>query len=176
MSALEAERFHSRQIETFAGTGADMVTAWTMTNANEAIGVVRASTIAGMPVAISFTVETDGWLPSAQPLAEAIEQVDGETDAAAQYFMINCAHPMHFADVLEQSGRWRDRILGIRANASAKSHAELDEADELDAGDPLELAARYRDLHARLPQLRVFGGCCGTDHRHTAAFCEALLG
>jgi S-methylmethionine-dependent homocysteine/selenocysteine methylase len=175
MSAVEAERYHARQIATFADTGADMVTAWTMTNANEAIGIVRASRAAAMPVAIGFTVETDGRLPSEQSLPEAIEQVDGETDGAAQYFMINCAHPTHFADVLDQGGPWRDRILGIRANASAKSHAELDEADELDAGDPADLAARYRDLRARLPHLAVFGGCCGTDHRHTAAFCDALL-
>jgi homocysteine S-methyltransferase len=73
-----------------------------------------------MPVAIAFTVETDGRLPSEQPLADAIEQVDGETDGAAQYFMINCAHPTHFADVLVSNGPWRARILGIRANASAK--------------------------------------------------------
>jgi S-methylmethionine-dependent homocysteine/selenocysteine methylase len=128
-----------------------------------------------MPVAISFTVETDGRLPSGQSLSDAIEQVDSETDAAAQYFMINCAHPTHFVDVLGQRGPWRDRIPGIRANASVKSHAELDEADELDAGDPVDLAARYRELHARLPNLAVFGGCCGTNHRHTAEICHALL-
>ena len=176
MSADEAGRYHAPQINTFAQTGADMVTAWTMTNANEAIGIVHAGHAAAMPVAIAFTVETDGRLPSEQSLPEAIEQVDGETDGAAQYFMINCAHPTHFADVLEQSGPWRTRIRGIRANASTKSHAELDEADELDAGDPVDLATRYRDLRARLPHLMVFGGCCGTDHRHTAAFCDALLG
>jgi S-methylmethionine-dependent homocysteine/selenocysteine methylase len=175
MSADEAERYHATQITTFTQTDADMVTALTMTNANEAIGIVRAGGAAALPVVVSFTVETDGRLPSGQSLRDAIEQVDAETDVAARYFMINCAHPTHFAAVLGQPGRWRDRILGIRANASSRSHAELDEAAELDTGDPVDLAARYRDLRDRLPHLRVFGGCCGTDHRHTAEFCQALL-
>jgi S-methylmethionine-dependent homocysteine/selenocysteine methylase len=166
MSADGAEGYHSRQIATFADSAADMVTAITMTNAEEAIGIVSAARTAGMPVAISFTVETDGRLPSGQPLADAIEQVDAATDHAAAYFMVNCAHPTHFAHVLEDEGTWRDRIGGLRANASAKSHAELDEAEELDEGDPVELGAQHRSLRARLPQVAVLGGCCGTDHRH----------
>ena len=166
MSASEAETYHSRQIATFADTAADMVTAITMTHAEEAIGVVGAAGAAGMPVAISFTVETDGCLPSGQPLPEAIDQVDAETDRAAAYFMVNCAHPTHFAHVLEDEGSWRDRIGGLRANASAKSHAELDEAEELDEGDPVDLGARHRALRDRLPRVAVLGGCCGTDHRH----------
>jgi homocysteine S-methyltransferase len=175
MSPVDAERYHSVQIATFAQTDADMVTAWTMTNAEEAIGIVRAARACAMPVAISFTVETDGHLPSGQPLDEAIASVDAETDSAALYFMVNCAHPTHFADVLRRPGPWRRRLSGIRANASDKSHAELDDADELQAGDPVDLAERYRELRDQLPQLTVFGGCCGTGHRHTAAFCEALL-
>ena len=166
MSASEAETYHSRQIATFADTAADMVTAITMTHAEEAIGIVGAAGAAGMPVAISFTVETDGCLPSGQPLPEAIDQVDAETDRAAAYFMVNCAHPTHFAHVLEDEGSWRDRIGGLRANASAKSHAELDEAEELDEGDPVDLGARHRALRDRLPRVAVLGGCCGTDHRH----------
>jgi S-methylmethionine-dependent homocysteine/selenocysteine methylase len=166
MSADEAEGYHSRQIATFADSAADMVTAITMTHAEEAIGIVSAARKAGMPVAISFTVETDGRLPSGQPLPNAIEQVDAATDHAAAYFMVNCAHPTHFAHVLEDEGTWRDRIGGLRANASAKSHAELDEAEELDEGDPVELGAQHRSLRARLPQVAVLGGCCGTDHRH----------
>jgi S-methylmethionine-dependent homocysteine/selenocysteine methylase len=164
MSAQVAQAYHARQIATFAGSAADMVSAITMTHAEEAIGIVRAAADVGMPVAISFTVETDGRLPSGQPLADAVTQVDAETDRAAAYFMINCAHPSHFAHVLD--GAWSERIRGLRANASAKSHAELDEAQELDEGDPVELGAQHRALHARLPQVAVLGGCCGTDHRH----------
>jgi S-methylmethionine-dependent homocysteine/selenocysteine methylase len=175
MSASEAEAYHSRQIATFADTAADMVTAITMTHAEEAIGIVRAAATAGMPVAISFTVETDGCLPSGQPLPEAIDQVDAETDRAAAYFMVNCAHPTHFAHVLEDEGSWRDRIGGLRANASAKSHAELDEAEELDEGDPVELGAQHRALRARLPSVAVLGGCCGTDCRHVEAIGRAWM-
>jgi homocysteine S-methyltransferase len=170
MSALEAERYHARQVQTFATSAADMVTAVTMTYPEEAIGVVRSAHAAGMPVAISFTVETDGRLPNGQALKDAVEQVDAETGGAAAYFMINCAHPTHFASVLDsEDGAWLDRIRGLRANASTKSHAELDEADELDEGDPVALGADHRVLRERLRSVSVVGGCCGTDHRHVAA-------
>jgi S-methylmethionine-dependent homocysteine/selenocysteine methylase len=144
-----------------------------MTYVEEAIGVARAARRAGLPAAISFTVETDGRLPSGQDLGEAIEQVDA--DAAPAYFMINCAHPTHFEAVLEGGGGWRERIRGLRANASTKSHAELDEATELDSGDPADLGARYAGLRELLPELTVVGGCCGTDHRHVAEICDAWL-
>jgi homocysteine S-methyltransferase len=152
-----------------------MVTAITMTYAEEAIGVARAAAEAGLPAAISFTVETDGRLPSGQPLGEAIEQVDRETGASPRYYMINCAHPTHFSSTLEQGDGWRERIRGLRANASTKSHAELDEATELDDGDPADLGARYAALREQLPQLCVLGGCCGTDHRHIAEIRDAWM-
>jgi homocysteine S-methyltransferase len=175
MSATESADYHAPQIETFAATSAELVSALTLTYAEEAVGIVRAATAAGLPVVISFTVETDGRLPSGQPLGEAIEQVDSETGGAAAYFMVNCAHPTHFLDVLEPAP-WLGRLRGIRANASKKSHAELDASEELDEGDPAELAAAYRELQARLPSLSVVGGCCGTDHRHVDAICAAVAG
>ena len=174
VSADEAESYHRPQIETFAQTTADFVNALTLTYANEAIGIARAAKAAQLPVAISFTVETDGRLPSGQPLGEAIDEVDAATDGSVAYFMVNCAHPTHFADVLRDEGAWRERVVGVRANASTKSHAELDASDELDAGDPAELAGHYPQLRERLPNLRVAGGCCGTDDRHIAAICAAL--
>ena len=168
-----AQEYHSTQIGSFAATAADMVSAITMTYADEAIGLTRAAAAAGMPVAISFTVETDGRLPSGESLGEAIERVDAETGDGPAYYMLNCAHPTHFEAVLESGGAWRDRIGGLRANASAKSHAELDEAEELDEGDPADLGARYAALRTSLPNLNVLGGCCGTDHRHVEAIAEA---
>lgn len=173
MTPEEAERYHAAQVGSFAGTSADLVTAVTMTNADEAIGVVRAASAAGIPSAISFTVETDGNLPTGQPLREAIEQVDAATDAAAAYFMVNCAHPTHFSSALGYDGAWRQRLVGLRANSSAKSHAELDAATELDEGNPAELAAQHAALRDRLPAVAVLGGCCGTDARHVAAILSA---
>ena len=174
MSADESASYHALQVRAFADAGADMVTAVTMTYADEAMGIVEAAATVGLPVVVSFTVETDGRLPSGQPLGEAIEAVDGDTDGVAAYFMVNCAHPTHFADVLE--GPWTDRIRGVRANASKMSHAELDEAEELDTGDIAELAADYTRLRRRLPALAVLGGCCGTDHRHIDAVASTILG
>ena len=173
LSADAAQDYHGTQIATFADTAADMITAITMTYAEEAVGVSRAASEAGLPTAISFTLETDGRLPSGQALGDAIQQVDAEAPAA--YYMINCAHPTHFEDVLAGGESWAERIRGLRANASTKSHAELDEATELDAGDPADLGARYADLRARLPRLNVLGGCCGTDQRHITAICSAWL-
>jgi S-methylmethionine-dependent homocysteine/selenocysteine methylase/RimJ/RimL family protein N-acetyltransferase len=170
MSARDAEEYHSEQIGTFTETEADMVTALTLNYAEEAVGVALAAAALGMPSVISFTVETDGRLATGQALREAIEAVDEATGRSPSYYMVNCAHPTHFADVLDD-GDWVGRIAGIRANASRMSHAELDESEELDAGDPGELAAGYAALRERLPALAVLGGCCGTDHRHVAAVC-----
>jgi S-methylmethionine-dependent homocysteine/selenocysteine methylase len=173
MSAAEADDYHGWQVETFAATSVELVSALTMTYVEEAIGIARAADTAGLPCVVSFTVETDGRLPSGQPLREAVEQVDAETGGTPAYFMINCAHPTHFADVLEEDGAWKERIRGLRANASKMSHAELDEAEELDAGNPDELASDYVSLREKLPNLTVVGGCCGTDHRHIDAISRA---
>jgi len=173
MSEAEAQRYHSAQAQVFRDAGADLVTAITMTYAEEAIGLTRAARDAGMPVVISFTVETDGRLPSGEGLADAIGRVDAATGAAPAYYMINCAHPTHFEASLLAGATWLERLGGLRANASTKSHAELDQATALDIGNPAELAAQYRALRAKLPKLNVLGGCCGTDHRHLEAIAKA---
>jgi len=173
LSAQEAQAYHATQIGTFADAGADLVTAMTITYAEEAIGMTRAAGDSGLPAAISFTVETDGRLPSGQTLGDAIVQVDRGADPPPAYYMVNCAHPTHFEGVLEPGAPWLQRIRGLRANASTKSHAELDEATDLDAGDPADLAARYAGLRDRLPALTVLGGCCGTDDRHIAEIAHA---
>lgn len=174
LDAAEAQAYHRHQVEALAETAADMLTAVTMTYVDEAIGIVRAAKNAGMPVAISFTVETDGRLPDGTTLKDAIIAVDAATDAGPCYYMINCAHPDHFAHVLGDSDGWKERIYGVRANASRKSHAELDEAEELDDGNPAEFGSLYADLGRALPNLRIVGGCCGTDHRHVGAACAAI--
>jgi S-methylmethionine-dependent homocysteine/selenocysteine methylase len=173
MSPEEAEDYHRPQAQAFAVSHADLVTAITMTYSGEAIGVTRAATAAGMPVVISFTVETDGRLPSGETLREAIEATDAATGSGPTYYMINCAHPSHFDSVLASGGAWVGRIRGLRANASTLSHAELDEAEELDGGDPVDLGRRYRELRDAHPQLTVVGGCCGTNHEHIDAIAGA---
>jgi S-methylmethionine-dependent homocysteine/selenocysteine methylase len=171
MSPDEAQAYHSAQVTTFASTSADLVSALTLNDADEAVGIARAAAEAGIPSVISFTVETDGRLPSGQELRDAVAQVDKATDGAPAYFMVNCAHPTHFESVLAEGGL--ERVVGLRANASTKSHAELDEAEELDQGDPGDLAERYRRLRPLMPNLTVVGGCCGTDERHIEAICSS---
>lgn len=172
-SVEDAARYHSQQAESLAAGGVDMLTAVTMTTSSEALGVALAAQRVALPVAISFTVETDGRLPSGENLGEAIERVDAI--APPGYFAINCAHPSHFFSTLEAAGPWAARIHGIRANASTKSHAEIDESTEIDVGDPSDLAKRYRGLRGVLPNLNVLGGCCGTDWRHLRAVRDAWI-
>ncbi|MDP3069374.1 MAG: homocysteine S-methyltransferase family protein [Opitutaceae bacterium] len=173
MTARQAQDYHAPQVEVFAASEADMVAAFTMNYVEEAIGIACAARAAGMPVAIAFTLETDGRLPSGQTLAEAIRLTDEASEGHPAYYMINCAHPTHFDSVLREAGAWRVRLRGLRANASKRSHAELDASPDLDIGDPDELGREYRALRELLPQLAVLGGCCGTDHRHVEAICVA---
>lgn len=175
MTADEAAHYHRTQIETFRDANADLVTAITMNYVEEAIGITRAAQAVNIPVVISFTVETDGNLPTGQSLEDAIVQVDQATDQFPVYYMINCAHPTHFAETLTANEPWLERIRGIRANASTKSHAELNESETLDDGNPEELGSQYRELKNKLKNLNVLGGCCGTDDRHVEAICKACL-
>ena len=178
MSVEEAEAYHAEQAGIFADSAADLLTAITMNYVEEAIGLTRAARRVNMPVVISFTVETDGRLPTGDSLGSAIERVDAATGGHPAYYMINCAHPTHFERVLEPAAPWAQRLRGLRANASPQSHAELNESPTLDTGDPAELGREYAALKRRLPRLNIMGGCCGTDHRHVeqiAAACAPIF-
>ncbi len=170
----EAYRMHQPQAETFARSGVDMISAITMTNTGEATGIARAAIEVDLPVVISFTVETDGRLPTGEPLGDAVRAVDQATGNAPLYYMINCAHPDHFTETVATGRDWVSRIGGVRANASRLSHAELDVAESLDEGDPQEFGDLHADLMEILPNLRVVGGCCGTDHRHVGCVSHHL--
>jgi homocysteine S-methyltransferase len=174
MSSEQAAAYHGQQIGDLADAGVDLVTSFTFSYVEEGIGVAAAAAERGVPAVVGFTVETDGRLPSGTPLGEAIQQVDEATDSSVAWFMVNCAHPDHIAAGLPGSGEpWLGRVGAVRANASRLSHAELDEAEELDDGNPAELSVGYTDLRSRFPGLRVVGGCCGTDIRHVSAIADA---
>lgn len=175
MTVEEAAAYHAPQVEAFAAARADYVTAYTLTNVPEALGIARVAKAAELPVALSFTLETDGKLPGGKPLGQAIEEVDAATGGYPAYYMINCVHPIHFAPVIRSGGDWVNRIGGLRVNASMLSHAELDNSPELDIGDWNDLAQRYQRILPLLPNIRVIGGCCGTDHRHIGAICSICL-
>lgn len=162
----DARTYHEAQVDAFAEGGVDLVTAFTLSDPGEAIGIARAAYFHGLPAVIGFTVETDGCLRGGMALREAIERVDDETDTV--HFMVNCAHPQHVLRALDD-GSWLERIAAVRYNASTKSHAELDASPTLDAGDIDELRSGHERVRALLPALSVIGGCCGTDSRHVAA-------
>lgn len=172
LTAAAAEDVHELQVRALADAGADMISAITMTYPAQAIGIARAAKSLGLPHVLSFTVETDGRLPNGQPLHEALAETEAETGGSAAFYMVNCAHPSHFAGDL--AGPMRARIGGIRANASRQSHAELDESTVLDDGDPVEFGHFYAAFGRYLPNLRLVGGCCGSDHRHVGEACRHL--
>jgi S-methylmethionine-dependent homocysteine/selenocysteine methylase len=173
MTAEQAHEYHSTQIGTFVDTDVDLVTAFTMTYVDEAVGIVKAAQSAKMPVAISFTLETDGCLPTGPSLVDAIEKVDAASGGGPDYYMINCAHPTHFAETLASGDRQLKRLRGLVPNASSKSHQELSEATELDEGNPAELAEQMREIRKGMPWVNILAGCCGTDSRLARAHCEA---
>ncbi|UUX50718.1 homocysteine S-methyltransferase family protein [Nisaea acidiphila] len=175
-TADEARRMHLPQIEVMSEAGVDMISAITMTNVGEAVGITKAGTECGVPVVISYTVETDGRLPGGESLGSAIGRTDDATGNAPLYYMVNCAHPDHFRHALNAGESWIGRIGGIRANASRLSHAELDVAEELDDGNPEEFGDLYAKMSCVLPSLKVVGGCCGTDHRHVGCVSRHLHG
>ncbi len=175
MSVEEAREYHHPQVRLFETAGVDCVSALTLNYVEEAAGIALAAKDAEVPCVISFTVETDGRLVTGETLKEAITQVDELTDGSPAYYMINCAHPSHFAHSLEENTSWTRRIIGIRANASSCSHEELDNAKELDTGDPVALAEAYAELVRRHPQIKLIGGCCGTDIRHIRTIVERLF-
>lgn len=175
MTVEEAMNYHAAQVAAFAESDADYVSAYTLTNVPEAVGIAQLAKEHGLPVVLSFTLETDGNLPGGKPLSRAIDEVDAATGGYPAYYMINCVHPIHFTDTVSRGGGWVDRIGGLRVNASKMSHAELDNSPTLDIGDWQDLAQRYARVLPHLPNLRVIGGCCGTDHRHIGAICAACL-
>jgi S-methylmethionine-dependent homocysteine/selenocysteine methylase len=175
MTRDEAAAYHWPQVKVMHEAGADLISAFTLNYVEEAIGIADAVAAAGAPLVISFTTETDGKLPTGQTLGDAIRMVDATASQAPVYYMINCAHPTHLRDALPEGAPWLKRIRGLRANASCRSHAELDECPDLDAGNPRELGEQYRLLRRKLPELQIFGGCCGTDLRHIEAICRCCV-
>ena len=174
LTELDAQVYHSVQIDTFRQTQADMISATNMTHTAEAIGIARAARAAKMPCSISFAVGTDGCLPTGQSLREAIHEVDDATGQMPAYYSISCVHPDHLMDVLSGGAGWLDRIGGIRASAFGLKRAVPDQSGAFDGDNPMELDHHYFQLRTRLRNLGVFGGCCGTDHRHIEEICKAL--
>lgn len=173
VGAKKAEQYHARQLGWLAETEVDMISGVTFPRADEAVGLVRAAQSLDLPVVVSFTVETDGCLPTGRPLGDAIRVVDDSTAGAPAYYTVNCAHPDHFFHVFDGSD-WTRRIRGLRCNASRLSHAELDNCEVLDDGDPEELGEQYREVLQRMPWLNIFGGCCGSDLRHVTRIAQAV--
>jgi S-methylmethionine-dependent homocysteine/selenocysteine methylase len=163
-SAAEAEDYHSEQIITLRDAGADLVTAATFSNVEEAIGFARAAKAAHIPSVISM-VAKGGNLNDGTPLADAVTRIDAATGNAPLYYMVNCTHPTEFEPGLTE-GEWTKRLGGFLPNAVAMELLSLCSLGHLEDGDPEELGGQMAALSKRFPHVYVWGGCCGTDGRH----------
>jgi len=172
MDAQTAQEYSMPQVNTFEVAGADMVNAMPMTYAEEAIGIAWAAQIAGMPVVISFAIESNGNLPSGQSLKRAIEQVDQATSNTPSYYMIDCAHPAYLQSRLPINESWTDRIYGIVGNISC-SNTHLDTTKNTENIHLKSFGTECLALTRKLRNLTVLGGCCDHNHRHIEAICEA---
>ena len=159
ITANEAEEYHSFQLEILKRAGVDIAGAVTFNNIPEAIGVARAAARIGVPLAISFTLDSSNRLQSGPTLKEAVEAVDAETgDARPDFYGINCSHPLEFEPALEP-GDWIFRLRSLRPNASARDKMELCAIGHLEEGDPADLGERMGTLARKYPHIDIFGGC-----------------
>lgn len=169
ITAAEAEDYHSTQLATLKRAGVDLVSAMTFNNTEEAIGVARAAAGLGLPLAISFTLDSTSRLKSGPTVRQAITTVDAATgDARPDFYGINCSHPHEFTPALEP-GDWMQRVRSFRPNAAMMEKQQLCQIGHLVDGDPQELGAQMGALARRYPHIDVWGGCCGTWDAHLDA-------
>lgn len=172
ITADEAEDYHSAQLETLRDAKVDLVSALTFNNTPEAVGVARAAASFGLPLSVSFALDSDHRLMSGPTLREVIETVDREAgEARPAYFGVNCSHPLEFTPALE-SGEWIRRIRMLRPNAVSMEKTQLCRLGHLESGDPDELGRQMGELAARYPHIDIWGGCCGTWDAHLDRIAE----
>jgi S-methylmethionine-dependent homocysteine/selenocysteine methylase len=167
ITAVEAEDYHSEQLATLARARVDVVEAMTFNSVEEVIGLSRAASRAGLPLAVSFTLDNStSRLVSGPSLKEAIETVDAQTgDDRPAFYGINCSHPLEFMPAIEP-GDWFERVRCLRPNAAMMDKISLCTLGHLESGDPVQLGELMGGLARRYPHLDIWGGCCGTWDTH----------
>lgn len=166
ITAEEAEDYHATQCETLRDCGVDLIWAATINNIPEAVGISRAAARVGLPVNMSFTLDSSHKLKSGPSLKEAIEATDTEAGAARpDSYGINCSHPLEFEPALEP-GDWARRLRSLRPNAAKMDKVSLCKLGHIEEGDPEELGQMMGDLAKRYPDIDIWGGCCGTWDKH----------
>ena len=166
ITEAEAEDYHSAQVGWLKMAGVDLVSALTFNNVPEAVGLSRAAARAGLPVSVSFTLDSTHRLRSGPSLREAIEAADAALGAdRPDFYGVNCSHPYEFLPALEP-GDWVLRLRALRPNAAMMDKISLCSLGHLEEGDWHELGHLMGDLARRYPHLDVWGGCCGTWDKH----------
>ncbi len=165
ITEAEAEDYHAVQLETLAGSAVDVIWPAAFNNVPEAIGVARAAQALGQRVAVSWSLASNGRLTSGPGLEEAVTRVDAAVPGGVAWHGINCSHPVEFAHALT-GGAWQARLRCIRPNAVSMDKVALCKLGHLEDGDPAELGRQMGQVARQFPAMDVWGGCCGTDHRH----------
>lgn len=169
LSESEAQVFHQWQANLFLNAGADFLYAGIMPTLPEATGMAQAMSATGLPYIISFTIQKDGRLIDGTAISEAIAYIDNKATVKPLCYMANCVHPSIVSEALLQPFNQThivfNRFLGIQGNTSPLSYAELDGSLDLRCSDPAQFAVEMLKLR-EISNIKIFGGCCGTDNRH----------
>lgn len=177
MTELAAAEFHQWQANALASAGVDLLLAATLPALSEAVGLARSQAITGLPYMISFVVRPDGTLLDGTSLHKAIITIDSTVSPPPLSYMINCTHASIFRSALlhkdNSSPLVRERVIGILANTAALSPEELDASPDLVEEAPETFGRAVSSLYSEL-NLKVLGGCCGTDNRHIESLAQEL--
>jgi homocysteine S-methyltransferase len=176
LDAPEARTFHAWQAEALAAAGVDLLLAATLPALSEAVGLAQAQAATGLPYLVSFVARPEGTLLDGTPLKVAIAAIDNQASPPLAY-LLNCTHASVFRRAISHernsSPHVRERVIGLFANTAALSPEELDDSTELVEEAPEIFGADVAALHREL-NLKVLGGCCGTDDRHIDCLARRL--
>lgn len=179
LDADEAQAYHAYQVGRLASAGVDFLLASTIPASKEAAGMAAVMAECGLPYIISFIIRPSGKLLDGTPLVEAIAEIDVSVSPQPTAYMLNCVHPANARRTIaagpNNSAQLKSRLIGLQGNASRMSPEELDGRVELDADPPERWARAMLSLHDDF-DMRILGGCCGTDNRHIARLVELYAG
>ena len=177
LTSAEAHNFHAWQANTFAKAGADFLFAGIMPVLEEAKGMAMAMSDTGLPYIISFTIRQDGRLIDGTTIDSAIRCIDRHVNHRPLCYMTNCVHPdilsLALSHDFNRTVNVRSRFLGLQANASPLSYEELDGSQDLKCSDPISLAQSMYHVKRKF-NLRILGGCCGTDGNYLREIAKTL--
>lgn len=178
LSEEDAYNFHKWTAEHFLKAEVDFLYAGIMPSLPEAAGLAKAASDMNLPYIISFTIQGNGMLIDGTSISDAIQYIDSVTENKPAIYMSNCIHPgilfQALSQPFNQTSLVKERFRGIQANTSPLSYVELDNSLELKCSDPETWADEMIRL-SEISDIKIWGGCCGTNNRHMECLVKRLV-